>query len=178
MEAAGIIAITMAGGGQAKGGQGTQGGQPDPQRMRGPAAVRIFVRGIPRPAGSKRPVRNPYSGKIALVDSSGQAGKVWSAAIRLAAAAKVARPLSGPVWLRLTFFMPRPKAHYRKTGLKPDAPLWHAKRPDLSKLIRAVEDALTGVVWRDDRQVTICLAVKRYGETPGVEIVAGEIKDS
>jgi len=51
----------------------------------------------------------------------------------------------------------RPKKHYR-TGkhageLRSDAPPYYKKNPDQDKLDRAVFDALTGFVYRDDCQV-------------------------
>jgi Holliday junction resolvase RusA-like endonuclease len=49
----------------------------------------------------------------------------------------------------------------------------HLKAPDTSKLIRAVEDALTQVVYRDDSQVVELLALKHYAEVddlPHVDI--------
>jgi Holliday junction resolvase RusA-like endonuclease len=42
--------------------------------------------------------------------------------------------------------------------------------PDLDKLVRAILDSLTGVVWRDDAQVVDIVARKVYAETPGVDI--------
>jgi len=76
--------------------------------------------------------------------------------------------LSGPVKLSLCFNLPRPKNHYG-TGkniyvLKHSAPFFHTKTPDITKLIRAVEDALTGVVWRDDSQVYAQNTIKLYAD--------------
>jgi len=56
-------------------------------------------------------------------------------------------PMEGPVHLDVTFFLPRPKTAPKRIT-EP------AKLPDLSKLVRALEDALTSAgVWRDDAQV-------------------------
>ena len=66
-----------------------------------------------------------------------------------------------PVVLSVTFYFGQPKSHYgtgRNAGkLKASAPIHHANQPDLSKAMRAVEDAMSDIVYRDDRQ--IC----RYG---------------
>ena len=40
----------------------------------------------------------------------------------------------------------------------------------LLKLTRAVEDALTGLVWRDDAQVVDEVLSKRYGAPERVEV--------
>lgn len=84
-------------------------------------------------------------------------------------------PFSGPVRLRLDFAFPRPRKHYR-TGkraaeLRDDAPALLTGKPDLSKLVRAVEDALTAIVYRDDSQVAVLSATKSYG-VPGVRVEA------
>jgi len=47
------------------------------------------------------------------------------------------------------------------------------KRPDLDKLVRAVFDALTNVVFKDDSQVVSVFASKRLagpGDTVGVTV--------
>ncbi len=146
--------------------------------------ITVFVPGTPAPQGSKRPFRNQHSGKIQMVESSGKV-KSWRGDIR----DKLINPtgertqLTGPVVVRLTFVMPRPKSHYR-TGrnahlLKDSAPELPAGKPDVDKLARAVLDAIGSAgVWGDDSQVTNLHATKRYAggagaqaERPGVHIV-------
>ena len=72
------------------------------------------------------------------------------------------------VRLSLAFFRPRPASHYgtgRNAGtLKASAPAFPTGRPDTVKLARAVEDALTGIVWRDDAQVCRHWLTKHWGE--------------
>jgi len=55
----------------------------------------------------------------------------------------------------------------------------HTRKPDLDKLLRAVGDALTRVVYLDDAQIiSYGESRKRYaaiGETPGVSIRIEEI---
>ena len=47
-----------------------------------------------------------------------------------------------------------------------------------TKLIRAVEDALTGIVWRDDAQVAVQKVAKVYGDEPqGAVITIEEIEE-
>jgi len=82
--------------------------------------------------------------------------------------------LEGPLELKLTFYQPRRASHFgsgrNSAKLKPSAPIYPDKRPDLTKLIRAVEDALTGIVWRDDAQVVMQRAAKLYGEPARVVV--------
>jgi crossover junction endodeoxyribonuclease RusA len=76
--------------------------------------------------------------------------------------------LTGPIRLSITFERPRPKSHYgtgRNAGkLKQKAPTYPTTKPDTVKLTRAVEDALTGVIWKDDSQVVVHELEKVYGE--------------
>lgn len=66
--------------------------------------------------------------------------------------------ITGPVHLWLCFVMPRPASKVWKT--KPMPAEHHTKKPDLDNLMKSLKDALTGVVWRDDSQVTAVTASK------------------
>jgi crossover junction endodeoxyribonuclease RusA len=78
-----------------------------------------------------------------------------------------------PVRLELVFTLARPKGHYgtgRNAGrLRRSAPAAPITKPDIDKLARAVLDALTGIVFRDDAQVVELEIVKRYG-APALEV--------
>jgi Holliday junction resolvase RusA-like endonuclease len=145
--------------------------------------LEFFVPGIPRPAGSKRAFairrRNGHLG-VAVSDMSGEAGKAWrSDLIGFATHAMIGKePLVfGPIALEVTFVLPRPKNHYGRKGLKESAPHWHIIRPDISKLLRAVEDALTGTVWKDDAQIVYQSVSKHYGPKPGAGIRIYQLTD-
>ena len=84
----------------------------------------------------------------------------WGSAVSHAAAkAWGTRSLIfGGVRLSLLFFFARPAGHYG-TGrnarkLKPSAPKVCATKADLSKLERGVEDALSKIIYVDDRQIS------------------------
>lgn len=83
-------------------------------------------------------------------------------------------PVAGPVALELQFIMGRPASHHvagdRSRPLKANAPRWCDKRPDVGKLARAVEDALSSVVYVDDNQVVDLHPTKPYGFAPGVRV--------
>ena len=76
--------------------------------------------------------------------------------------------------MSMVFIFIRPKGHFgtgRNEGkLKKTAPRFHTVKPDLSKIVRAAEDAMSGVVYIDDSQVCERFAKKKYGNRPGVEI--------
>lgn len=135
----------------------------------------FFVPGIPRPAGSKRAFLHSKTGKQIVIDTCKHT-KDWRTDIIIFARKKYkGPPLDRPLSLDMIFYMPRPKGHYRtgknKNLLKKSAPYFHTSKPDITKLIRAVEDALTaGGIWRDDSLVVKQSAMKVYSEKPGVEI--------
>lgn len=133
--------------------------------MIGPAIV-ITVHGQPAPQGSKRAfaVRGKGgvpTGRVAVIESSHDRVKSWRQAVIDAALATPTPdcwPLEGPLRLSITFALPRPKGHFgtgRNTALlRASAPRYPAGKPDLSKLARSTEDALTDAgLWRDDAQV-------------------------
>jgi crossover junction endodeoxyribonuclease RusA len=90
--------------------------------------------------------------------------KDWQAAVGWSAAAAIRGggipfPL-GPVVMAVVFYLPRPKALLTKSKAPMAIP--HVKKPDVDKLLRAAGDALSGVAWTDDSQVTDLIARKRY----------------
>jgi Holliday junction resolvase RusA-like endonuclease len=88
--------------------------------------------------------------------------------------------LDGPLCVRVVFVFPRPASHYLPANskrpvrhLRGDAPVYHASKPDVDKLQRALLDALKLVVWHDDSQVADVRARKVY-ELSRVEGLSGE----
>lgn len=145
--------------------------------------IAFHVPGVPVPQGSKRAVRNKYSGKAMMIESAGERHKDWRA--RVSSYAMEARNTAG--YLRLDTAMPwrvsvvfafaRPKAHYR-TGknahlLKDSAPKHHTQKPDRDKLLRAVCDSMSGILFADDSQIVCgpCVKVWADGCDPGAWIV-------
>lgn len=118
--------------------------------------IEFTVYGLPAPQGSKRHVGNGR-----MIESSKKV-KPWREAVKWAAreamaAAGIASPLDAPLVASMTFTMPRPKSAPKSRR--------HADRkPDLSKLIRSTEDALTdaGLIADDARIVMFDRAAKVY----------------
>lgn len=137
----------------------------------GPAfEVRFFVPGVPQPGGSKRGFVVPRKGgggfRVAIVEDA-KKNAPWRAVVALAAQEHFQDgPLAGPLSVGFEFLMPRPKGHFGSrrgaTVLKPSAPAGHAIKPDITKLIRSTEDALTGTAWLDDAQIVAQAASKTY----------------
>lgn len=137
--------------------------------------VKFFVPGVPRPQGSKRAIPNPRNPKRPILVEQSKGLKDWRGDVKRAAMEAYSESdlLDGPLCLLAEFVFPRPKKHYTPKGvLRDDAPLYHSSRsgPDTSKLIRSIEDAMTGVVYLDDGLIAHEAARKLYGEKPGVTI--------
>jgi len=131
--------------------------------------VAFFVPGLPAPGGSKRAFRTK-SGRIIITEDC-RRSRPWRAVVQVAAhAAHGQAPLEGPLRLAVTFTLPRPKGHLGRRGLRPSAPLYPMTRPDLTKLLRGLEDACTGLLWRDDAIIVEQMIAKVYGDIPGAAV--------
>jgi len=142
----------------------------------------FVVLGVPAPKGSSRAIMR--GGNAVNVPSGSDANKdalqSWGNAVRAAAVEQmrcihIAGGTSGvvfgevPLRLEIEFRMRRRKADFRKDGtLKEDIPKFHQVKPDLSKLIRATEDAMIGIAFLDDAAIAELLVRKVYA-TPGAE---------
>ncbi|WP_217634736.1 RusA family crossover junction endodeoxyribonuclease [Paenibacillus naphthalenovorans] len=82
-------------------------------------------------------------------------------------------PMTGPIEVNLTFYMPIPGSWSIKKKLLMDGKL-HATKPDRDNLEKGVCDALNKIIWKDDGQVCDGRTVKYYSSNPRVEI---EIKE-
>lgn len=125
-------------------------GQAEPQ-----GSARAFI-----PKGWKRPV----------ITSDNPNVKDWRAVIALEAGGAMRRtgwvPTTGPVRILARFVLRRPKTLPKRVTA-------HITKPDLDKLQRALGDALSGVIYRDDSQVTQWKVEKVYtaaGEAPHVVV--------
>lgn len=131
--------------------------------------ITFTVYGIPGPQGSKRHV-----GGGRMIESSAKV-KPWREAVKWAAieAKNGAPPLDGPLIVRMVFTLPKPKSAPKKRKTYPD------RKPDVSKLARSTEDALTdaGLIADDARIVGYSRLEKVFPnedpealESPGVRI--------
>lgn len=110
--------------------------------------IEITVYGTPAPQGSKKFV-GMVNGHGMMVESSKKV-KPWRQDVKAAAieARNGAAPIDGPIVVRMVFTMPKPLSAPKRKRTYPD------KKPDLSKLARSTEDALTEAgIWRDDARV-------------------------
>lgn len=139
-------------------------------------SVAFVVYGKAEPGGSKRwlPAGGRSGGRPIIVDANRRT-KDWQRAVAYAAGAVMNGQalLDRPVRLTLRFYVTRPAGHFTTTGALSAHGRRHPfpdVRPDLTKLTRAVEDALTGIVLRDDARVVQQDVAKLWGEPARLEV--------
>ena len=141
--------------------------------------ITFAVPGVPQPAGSKRAF--PFQKKdgelgVAVSDDNPKA-RDWKATVAWTAvaarnAAGLYVLLDGPLRVAFDFELPRPKGQFGKDGLsRKSAPPYPIGRPDLLKLARAVEDAMQGVIYRNDSQIVMEQLQKRWGMTAVLHVI-------
>ncbi len=143
--------------------------------------MEIRVYGMPGPQGSKKFVGVAKSGRGILVESSGKV-KLWRQDVKAAAMEVLENDslsierhcngaIPGAVEVEMIFTMPKPKSAPKNRRT------WPSTRPDLSKIVRSTEDALTEAgVWEDDARVVRCVSQKVFpGEHPDALHIPGAV---
>lgn len=126
-----------------------------------PHAVRFTVLGVAAAKGNMKafPFKRGNGTLGAIVTEGTKGSKDWQLAVRNAAQQQCeGKFFEGAVRLAIVFFLPRPQS-------LPARVKHHTKKPDVDKLVRAVKDALKGVLWHDDAQVIELVARKGYATT-------------
>ena len=159
--------------------------------------VEFSARGVAQTAGSKRvQFLKRGDGRVKLVrgvpqfflvDASHAKGYEWRDLIKRKAqramiAAGIVEPFDGPLSVTMKFRFCRPKSCYG-TGknaqiMKPAGRAFPFVKPDCDKLARAIGDAMTKTVYRDDAQICDLHLFKRYvhpWKAPGVSVTVERI---
>ena len=133
--------------------------------------IGIIIRGTPAPQGSKKFVGLSKSGRGILAESSKKV-RPWRQDVKAAAeqviellrvAGTFTRPLDGPLQVSMTFTLPKPASAPKRRRT------WPMRMPDLSKLVRSTEDALTDAgLWTDDARI-VELNVRKVFPSEGID---------
>jgi len=82
------------------------------------------------------------------------------------------QPLEGPISLVCGFYFGVPKSTSKKKRAEfLSGESKHTKKPDLSNLLKFVEDCLNNVIWNDDSQIIEISCAKYYAENPATVLV-------
>ncbi len=137
--------------------------------------MKLTVIGIPVPQGSKS--ARVVNGRAIMTEGFGDKPrklKEWRSVIGEHARLWLAEngmpaPLDCPVVLTATFYLPRPKS-------APKRVIYPATKPDLSKLVRSIEDALSKIAYTDDARIVKLNIEKLFAidSPPRVEIEVSE----
>lgn len=139
------------------------------------SVIRVFIPGAPKTAGSKRAfVITPKGGgrPRAIVTDDCKTSRDWKGDVKRFVSDQFSgTPFTGPLEVTMTFYLQRPKGHF-KTGkscvaVKPSSPKFPIVKPDVLKLARAVEDACSGLIYGDDAQIVTEILLKRYADGAG-----------
>jgi len=112
----------------------------------------VVAYGAPAPQGSKAFKGLNGAGRAILVEQV-KSVKPWREDVRAAALLAIAgapawEPLDGPLIAEMVFTLRKPVSAPKRRRT------WPQSAPDLSKLLRSTEDALTSAgAWRDDARV-------------------------
>ena len=130
--------------------------------MGGMLKMIFFVQGHPKATPRVKACRQGASARVYTPKTADD----WKYCVKQVALAQIERLGSfedEPLELRMSFYLPRPKSHYNKKGLKETAPVFCSSKPDCDNLTKAVMDALTDAgMWRDDAQVARITCEKLY----------------
>lgn len=139
--------------------------------------ISFTVRGTPMPKGSTTKMPGGAYVPAGSTTSRAKMGQ-WREDVRHEAQRSMGErpPFMGAIRLFVEFNLMPPRTTIRKYqwGWLP-----HTRKPDVDKLLRAVCDALTGVVWRDDAQVCVVAMNKHYAwdGITGCIVTVNEIDD-
>jgi len=147
--------------------------------------VEFFVPGTPATAGSKKAFYNAKIKRAMVVPANEEKERPWRAVVSAFALQEwLDGPIqAGPLLLSTEFVLKRRKGDYgtgRNAGtLRDSAETWTLGKSDCTKFLRCLEDAMTGIIWRDDVQVALQVNAKRYanpGEPTGVHVRVYRLK--
>lgn len=132
--------------------------------------VEFFVPGVPVGKGRPRAAR---CGAGVVMFTPEKTANYSALVADHARVAMAARPLlTGPLEACLDMQFPIPvswsKAHKAAALAGTELP---TSKPDVDNVAKAILDACNGVVFRDDAQVVVLVATKRFSATPGVGVV-------
>ena len=85
--------------------------------------------------------------------------------------------IEGPCCLSIDAYFAVPKSKSKKfreaalSGLE-----YPTKKPDIDNIVKALQDALNGLAYKDDSSIVFLSVAKCYSEVPRVEVILREIE--
>lgn len=133
-------------------------------------SVSFFVPG--QPVGKGRPRAAKRGSHIQLYTPEKTASYESLVATAAHGAMRGAAPIQGACHVEMDIRLMVPLSwSARKRNQALDGQILPTKKPDMDNVLKAVFDAINGIVWQDDVQVIQVQASKRYSAIPGVAVV-------
>lgn len=128
----------------------------------------IIIPGDAVPQGRPRVVR--IGGRTIAYDPP--KSKAYKARVRQYAAQNAPKePLDGAVTLGVQIFRSVPKSWSKKERAAAIAGVIQpTTKPDVSNVVKGIEDALNGIWYKDDSQIVEEHVIKQYAREPGVVV--------
>lgn len=124
-----------------------------------------------KPVGKGRPRAAKRGKHITLYTPEATATYESTVALAASQAMGQAPLIDGPVDVLMRIDLPVPFSwSQRKQRDALAGTIIPTTKPDMDNVIKAVFDAINGVVWNDDTQVADLRVRRRYGATPGVNV--------
>lgn len=130
-----------------------------------------------KPVGKGRP-RAARRGKGITLYTPEKTATYESTIALVASQAMAGCPLiTGPVGVVMRMTLPIPMSwSKRKKAHALDGIVMPTTKPDMDNVVKAIFDAINGVVWNDDVQVVDLHVIKRYGVTPCVGVIVSPME--
>lgn len=138
------------------------------------ATVYFVVYG--NPVGKGRPRATSRGGFVRMYTDAKTLGFESAVADEARIAMRDWQAFETPMQLQLSAYYPIPKSwSKKKRQMAMDGEIHPQVKPDLDNVMKAVLDAMNGVVYVDDSQVINMVATKRYSSDPRVEVYLHEV---
>jgi Holliday junction resolvase RusA-like endonuclease len=138
------------------------------------ATVYFVVYG--NPVGKGRPRATSRGGFVRMYTDAKTLGFESAVADEARIAMREWQAFNTPMQMQLSAYYPIPKSwSKKKRQMAMDGEIHPQVKPDLDNVMKAVLDAMNGVVYVDDSQVINMVATKRYSSDPRVEVYLHEV---
>ena len=136
--------------------------------------IEFTIRGNPVPAG--RPRATTRNGNVRMYDPA--KSRHFKQYVKLAASQYAPEELiTGPIFLEVNIFRPIPKSFSKKKMTEDEEmKIRPITKPDASNFVKLVEDALNGVIYKDDSQIVSLVVHKFYSGSPRIKVLVDEIE--
>lgn len=137
--------------------------------------LRFTVPGLVRGKGRPRFVATPRGGRT-YTDAQTAS---YENLVKMCAKAAGARIIEGPIEMHIAVFMHVPQSISKKRRQAMlDGIEVPTKKPDLSNILKAIEDALNGIAYPDDCNIVALSMTKHYAVEPRVDVTVGPAASS